>query len=164
MAGIEVGSDVFVRHPEGVWLPGRVTAIAAPAAAGQPVPSPELEQMYRGFERELLVPLWTEIGDLMPLHPNTKAAPHLWRWDRLIALAAQAGLRILLNGGNAVDASIAAPRHRVPRERVPAGSVVVPGNLPSADGSYSLYCAVIVKQVDAKTRAKTSINELLRGD
>jgi 2,3,4,5-tetrahydropyridine-2-carboxylate N-succinyltransferase len=48
--------------------------------------------------------------------------------------------------------------------RVPAGSVVVPGNLPSADGSYSLYCAVIVKQVDAKTRAKTSINELLRGD
>jgi 2,3,4,5-tetrahydropyridine-2-carboxylate N-succinyltransferase len=48
--------------------------------------------------------------------------------------------------------------------RVPAGSVVVPGNLPSEDGKYSLYCAVIVKQVDAKTRAKTSINELLRGD
>jgi 2,3,4,5-tetrahydropyridine-2-carboxylate N-succinyltransferase len=46
--------------------------------------------------------------------------------------------------------------------RVPAGSVVVPGNLPSADGSYSLYCAVIVKRVDAATRAKTSINELLR--
>jgi 2,3,4,5-tetrahydropyridine-2-carboxylate N-succinyltransferase len=48
--------------------------------------------------------------------------------------------------------------------RVPAGSVVVSGNLPSADGRYSLYCAVIVKKVDAKTRAKTSINELLRGD
>ncbi len=48
--------------------------------------------------------------------------------------------------------------------RIPAGSVVVSGNLPSADGKYSLYCAVIVKQVDAKTRAKTSINELLRGD
>jgi 2,3,4,5-tetrahydropyridine-2,6-dicarboxylate N-succinyltransferase len=48
--------------------------------------------------------------------------------------------------------------------RVPAGSVVVSGNLPSADGKYSLYCAVIVKRVDAKTRAKTSINELLRGD
>ena len=46
--------------------------------------------------------------------------------------------------------------------RVPAGSVVVPGNLPAADGKYSLYAAVIVKQVDAKTRAKTSINELLR--
>jgi 2,3,4,5-tetrahydropyridine-2-carboxylate N-succinyltransferase len=46
--------------------------------------------------------------------------------------------------------------------RIPAGSVVVSGTLPSADGSYSLYCAVIVKRVDAQTRAKTSINELLR--
>ena len=46
--------------------------------------------------------------------------------------------------------------------RVPAGSVVVPGSLPSADGAYSLACAVIVKRVDAQTRAKTSINELLR--
>ena len=46
--------------------------------------------------------------------------------------------------------------------RVPSGSVVVPGNLPSADGKYSLYCAVIVKRVDAATRAKTSVNELLR--
>ncbi len=48
--------------------------------------------------------------------------------------------------------------------RVPAGSVVVPGSLPSADGTHGLYCAVIVKQVTAETRAKTSINELLRGD
>lgn len=46
--------------------------------------------------------------------------------------------------------------------RVPSGSVVVPGSLPSADGSHSLACAVIVKRVDAKTRAKTSINDLLR--
>jgi 2,3,4,5-tetrahydropyridine-2-carboxylate N-succinyltransferase len=46
--------------------------------------------------------------------------------------------------------------------RVPAGSVVVPGTLPSADGKYGLSCAVIVKRVDAQTRAKTSINELLR--
>jgi 2,3,4,5-tetrahydropyridine-2-carboxylate N-succinyltransferase len=46
--------------------------------------------------------------------------------------------------------------------RIPAGSVVVSGNLPAADGSHSLYCAVIVKKVDAQTRAKTSINDLLR--
>lgn len=46
--------------------------------------------------------------------------------------------------------------------RIPAGSVVVSGNLPSTDGKYSLYCAVIVKQVDAKTRAKTGLNDLLR--
>ena len=48
--------------------------------------------------------------------------------------------------------------------RVPSGSVVVPGTLPSADGKYGLYCAVIVKRVDAQTRAKTAINELLRSD
>ena len=48
--------------------------------------------------------------------------------------------------------------------RVPAGSVVVSGSIPSPDGKYALYCAVIVKRVDAKTRAKTSLNELLRGD
>jgi len=46
--------------------------------------------------------------------------------------------------------------------RIPAGAVVVPGSLPSADGRYSLYCAVIVKRVDAQTRAKVGINELLR--
>lgn len=48
--------------------------------------------------------------------------------------------------------------------RIPAGSVVVSGNLPAKDGSYSLYCAVIVKKVDAKTRSKVGINALLRGD
>jgi 2,3,4,5-tetrahydropyridine-2-carboxylate N-succinyltransferase len=48
--------------------------------------------------------------------------------------------------------------------RVPAGSVVVPGSLPSDDGRYNLACAVIVKRVDAKTRAKTGLNELLRPD
>ncbi len=46
--------------------------------------------------------------------------------------------------------------------RVPAGSVVVPGTLPSSDGTHNLYAAIIVKQVDAKTRAKVSINDLLR--
>ena len=57
--------------------------------------------------------------------------------------------------------------HRETREisygYVPPGSVVVSGSLPAADGSHSLYCAVIVKQVDEKTRGKTSVNDLLRG-
>jgi len=48
------------------------------------------------------------------------------------------------------------------RGRVPAGSVVVPGSLPAADGSHALYCAVIVKQVDERTRSRTSVNEILR--
>lgn len=46
--------------------------------------------------------------------------------------------------------------------RIPPGSVVVSGNLPAKDGSHSLYCAVIVKRVDAQRRAETSLNELLR--
>ena len=54
-------------------------------------------------------------------------------------------------------------RDEISYGRVPAGSVVVSGSLPSANGKVSLYCAVIVKQVDAKTRSKTSVNELLRG-
>lgn len=48
--------------------------------------------------------------------------------------------------------------------RIPAGSVVVSGSIPSKDGSHSLYCAVIVKKVDAKTRSKTGLNDLLRVD
>ena len=68
--------------------PVRLKAVAAP---GQPEPSPELETLYRGFERELLVPLWTEIGDLMPMHPTSRASPHIWRWKNLVALAEQAG-------------------------------------------------------------------------
>ena len=51
---------------------------------------------------------------------------------------------------------------RITRGRVPAGAVVVPGSLPSKDGSHSLGCAIIVKKVDAQTRAKTSVNDLLR--
>ena len=53
-------------------------------------------------------------------------------------------------------------RDEVSYGRVPAGSVVVPGTLPSQDGRYALACAVIVKRVDAKTRARVGINELLR--
>lgn len=59
--------------------------------SNQPVPSPELDELYRGFDKELLVPLWTEIGDLMPAHPQSKAMPHLWRWADLLPLAQRAG-------------------------------------------------------------------------
>ena len=54
-------------------------------------------------------------------------------------------------------------RDEVSYGRIPAGAVVVPGSLPAGNGRYSLYCAVIVKRVDAQTRAKVGINELLRG-
>ncbi|MEU0593694.1 cupin domain-containing protein [Streptomyces ardesiacus] len=70
---------------------GSPVPLQAVSAEGQPEVTPALEELYRGFEQELLVPLWTEIGDLMPAHPRSRAVPHLWRWERLRALAAEAG-------------------------------------------------------------------------
>ena len=83
--------------------PVRVTMQAGP---GQPDPSPALERLYRGFEQELLVPLWTEIGDLMPLHPQSKATPHLWRWDRLVSLADEAGRLVPVGDAAALGAAL----------------------------------------------------------
>ena len=66
-------------------------SITAGDGPGQPDRTPELEELYRGFEKELLVPLWTEIGDLMPHAPQSKALPHCWRWSDLLTLAERAG-------------------------------------------------------------------------
>lgn len=74
----------------------RIEVVDAP---DQPTPSAELAALYRGFEQELLVPLWTEIGDLMPAHPRSKAVPHLWRWRRLLELAGQAGQLVPVGRG-----------------------------------------------------------------
>jgi gentisate 1,2-dioxygenase len=70
---------------------GSPVRLRAVPAADQPAVTPALEELYRGFEQELLVPLWTEIGDLMPAHPRSKALPHVWRWRSLRRLAARAG-------------------------------------------------------------------------
>lgn len=71
-----------------VQSPVRLTAETGP---GLPDPTPALQSLYRSFEQELLVPLWTEIGDLMPVHPKPVAAPHLWRWATLLPLAERSG-------------------------------------------------------------------------
>ncbi|SEL32984.1 cupin domain-containing protein [Nonomuraea pusilla] len=65
--------------------------IAAEDRPDQPPLSPDLEDLYRGFEQALLVPLWTEIGDLMPRHPRSSARPHRWEWSELLRLAGRAG-------------------------------------------------------------------------
>ncbi|MFI9596425.1 cupin domain-containing protein [Nonomuraea sp. NPDC052265] len=65
--------------------------IAAVDRPDQPALSPELEDLYRGFEEALLVPLWTEIGDLMPPHPRSSAQPYRWEWSTLLRLAGRAG-------------------------------------------------------------------------
>lgn len=71
-------------HPSPVKLP----LIEGPT---QPAPSEELADLYRGFEQEMLVPLWYEIGDLMPGHPHASAVPWLWRWSELLPLAQKSG-------------------------------------------------------------------------
>lgn len=66
---------------------------------GQPPPSPELDELYRGFDKELLVPLWTQIGSLMPEHPQSKATPHRWSWTSLLELATAAGTLVPVGRG-----------------------------------------------------------------
>ena len=68
--------------------PVRLKAVDSPT---QPPATADLEQLYRGFEQELLVPLWTEIGDLMPTAPSPGAQPHLWHWGSMLPLAERAG-------------------------------------------------------------------------
>ncbi|MFD4603864.1 cupin domain-containing protein [Streptomyces sp. NPDC058464] len=73
--------------------------IQATDASDQPERTPQLEDLYRSFEHQLLVPLWTEIGELMPPSPSSRAVPHLWRWQRLRPAAARAGELIPVGRG-----------------------------------------------------------------
>jgi 2,3,4,5-tetrahydropyridine-2-carboxylate N-succinyltransferase len=107
-------------------------------------------------------------GVLEPL----QAAPTIIEDDCFIGARAEVAEGVIVEAGAVISMGVYIGQstkiyHRETGEVtygcVPAGAVVVPGNLPAADGKHSLYCAVIVKQVDAKTRAKTGINELLRG-
>jgi gentisate 1,2-dioxygenase len=66
-------------------------SLTAESRSDLPPVTPELEDLYRGFEKALLVPLWTEIGDLMPFAPTSKARPHLWEWKTLLHLAGISG-------------------------------------------------------------------------
>lgn len=79
-------------HPTPVRLEAR-------DAPNQPPVTPELVELYKGFEQEMLIPLWYEIGNLMPFHPMSKAAPHLWRWQNLIKLAEKAGEIVAVGRG-----------------------------------------------------------------
>ncbi|MFD5315265.1 cupin domain-containing protein [Streptomyces sp. NPDC127098] len=65
--------------------------LTADDGPGQPPVTPELEDLYRGFEQALLVPLWTRIGDLMPERPRSRARPHRWEWRTLLDLAGRSG-------------------------------------------------------------------------
>ena len=57
----------------------------------QPEDTPELRALYKGFQEQSLIPLWTQLGDLMPMHPKSKAVPHVWEWAKLLPLAEASG-------------------------------------------------------------------------
>ncbi|WP_274709229.1 cupin domain-containing protein [Nitratireductor luteus] len=57
----------------------------------QPEDTLELRALYKGFEEQHLIPLWTQLGDLMPIHPKPRAVPHIWKWAELLPLAEQSG-------------------------------------------------------------------------
>ena len=80
-------------------MPPSVVRLEAVESADQPTVTPELKQLYQGFEKELLIPLWTKIGDLMPAEPRSRAVAHRWRWSNLIDLASQAGAIVPVGRG-----------------------------------------------------------------
>lgn len=65
----------------------------------QPKDTPELRALYEGFEKEHLIPLWTQLGDLMPMHPKSKAVPHIWKWSNLLPLAEASGALVPVGRG-----------------------------------------------------------------
>ena len=98
-----------------------------PAAhAMQPEDSPELRALYAGFEKESLIPLWTQLGDLMPVHPKPKAVPHVWKWASLLPLARKSGELVPVGRGG---------------ERRAIG-LANPGLAPNAYVSPSLWAAI----------------------
>lgn len=65
----------------------------------QPDDSPELRALYQGFEDQHLIPLWTQLGDLMPMHPKPRAVPHVWKWANLLPLAEASGALVPVGRG-----------------------------------------------------------------
>ncbi|MDN3722661.1 cupin domain-containing protein [Roseibium salinum] len=65
----------------------------------QPEDTPELRALYQGFEEQHLLPLWTQLGDLMPRHPRPKAVPHIWKWAKLLPLAEKSGALVPVGRG-----------------------------------------------------------------
>jgi gentisate 1,2-dioxygenase len=73
--------------------------VEAPAHSMQPEDTPELRALYQGFADQNLLPLWTQLGDLMPVHPKPKAVAHVWKWADLLPLAERAGALVPVGRG-----------------------------------------------------------------
>jgi len=171
-AGVRVVPDAIVRKG----------AYVAPGV----VLMPSYVNIGANIERGTLVDTWATVGSCAQIGKNVhlsggvgiggvlepvQAGPTIIEDDCFIGARSEIVEGVIVEEGSVISMGVFIGQStkiykretgEVSYGRVPAGSVVVAGNLPSADGSYSLYCAVIVKQVDAKTRSKTSLNELLR--
>jgi 2,3,4,5-tetrahydropyridine-2-carboxylate N-succinyltransferase len=138
-------------------------------------------------DRGTMVDTWATVGSCAQIGKNVhlsggvgiggvlepvQAAPTIIEDDCFIGARSEVVEGVIVGAGSVISMGVYLGQStrifdratgQVSYGRVPPGSVVVSGNLPAADGSHSLYCAVIVKRVDAGTRAKVGINELLRG-
>jgi 2,3,4,5-tetrahydropyridine-2-carboxylate N-succinyltransferase len=121
----------------------------------------------------VLMPSYVNIGAYVGVLEPLQAGPTIIEDNCFIGARSEVVEGVIVEEGSVISMGVFIGQStkiydrttgQVIQGRVPAGSVVVSGSMPSSDGKYSLYCAVIVKRVDAQTRAKTSINELLRAD
>ena len=171
-AGVRVVPDAIVRKG----------AYVAPGV----VLMPSYVNIGANIDSGTLVDTWTTIGSCAQIGKNVhlsggvgiggvlepvQAGPTIIEDDCFIGARSEIVEGVVVEAGSVISMGVFIGRStkiynrdtgEISYGRVPAGSVVVAGNLPSADGKYSLYCAIIVKQVDAKTRSKTNLNELLR--
>ena len=173
-AGVRVVPHAIVRHgafvgPNVVLMPSYVN-IGAYVGAGTMVDSWATVGSCAQIGSQVHLSGGVGIGGVLePL----QATPTIIEDDCFIGARSEIVEGVIVGAGSVISMGVfigASTRiyerstGRIFHGQVPAGSVVVPGSLPSKDGTHSLYCAVIVKRVDAQTRAKTSINELLRPD
>lgn len=170
--GVRVVPDAIVRH--GAYVADNVVLMPSYVNVGARVDS------------GTLVDTWATVGSCAQIGRNVhlsggvgiggvlepvQAAPTIIEDDCFIGARSEIVEGVVVEEGSVVSMGVYIGQStriydratgEISYGRIPAGSVVVSGSLPAADGSHSLYCAVIVKRVDAKTRAKTGINELLR--
>ncbi len=173
-AGVRVVPHALVRHgafvaANAVLMPSYVN-IGAYVGAGTMVDTWATVGSCAQIGRNVHLSGGVGIGGVLePL----QAAPTIIEDDCFIGARSEIVEGVLIGAGSVISMGVfigASTRifdrttGRTLQGEVPAGSVVVSGSLPAKDGSHSLYCAVIVKRVDAQTRAKTSLNELLRAD
>jgi hypothetical protein len=138
--------------------------------ASRKLPQPDWQALHDELTKHkklTLMLLWQEYKEGAPAGYMYSQFCELYRfWRKKLDLSMRqehrAGEKFFVDYSGQLVPIIDRETGEIHYGRVPAGSVVVAGNLPSADGKYSLYCAVIVKKVDAQTRAKTSLNDLLR--